>query len=69
VLHRGEERTITNKVQYPPNTQACIFWLRNRCREHWDVRPAHLPHDAADHSEAMLADLDAAGERARREGD
>jgi hypothetical protein len=56
-------------VQYPPDTQACIFWLRNRCRENRDVRPARLPHDAADHSQAMLAELDAAGERARREGD
>jgi hypothetical protein len=71
LLHRGEERTITNTVQYPPDTQACIFWLRNRCRENWDVRPARLPHDAGDHSEALLAELDAAGERARasREGD
>ena len=43
VLHRGEERKITNTVQYPPDTQACIFWLRNRCRENWDVRPARLP--------------------------
>ena len=71
VLHRGEERTITNTVQYPPDTQACIFWLRNRCRENWDVRPARLPHEGGQHSEAMLAALDAAGERARasREGD
>jgi hypothetical protein len=71
VLHRGEERTITNTVQYPPDTQACIFWLRNRCRENWDVRPARLTHDGGEHSEAMLAELDAAGERARasREGD
>ena len=71
VLHLGQERTITNTVQFPPDTRACIFWLRNRCPENWDVRPARLPHDGADHSEALLAELDAAGERARasREGD
>ena len=35
VLHCGEERTISNVVQYPPDTQACIFWLRNRRRQSW----------------------------------
>lgn len=35
----------------------------------WDARPTRLPHDVGDHSEAMLAELGAAGERARREGD
>jgi hypothetical protein len=71
VLHLDQERTITNTVQFPPDTRACIFWLRNRCPENWDVRPARLPHDGADHSEALLAELDAAGERARasRQGD
>ena len=34
-LHRGEERTISNVVHYPPDTQACIFWLRNRRRQSW----------------------------------
>jgi hypothetical protein len=35
VLHRGEERTISNMVCYPSDTQACIFWLRNRRRQTW----------------------------------
>jgi len=35
VLHRGEERTISNVVHYPPDTHACIFWLRNRRRQSW----------------------------------
>jgi len=69
VLHRGEERKLTNAVQYPPDTQACIFWLRNRCRSRWNVRPAAVPMDDAEETAAMLAALDAAGERARREGD
>jgi len=31
VLHRGVERTIYQTPwHYPPDTQACIFWLRNR---------------------------------------
>src|SRR5258705_148728 len=29
-LYQGEERTITNTVEYPPDTLACMFWLRNR---------------------------------------
>ena len=35
MLHRGEERTISNVVHYPPDTHACIFWLRNRRRQSW----------------------------------
>ena len=69
VLHRGEERKLTNTVQYPPDTQACIFWLRNRRRQNWDVRPAVRREDDVDHTESLLAELDAAGERARRAGD
>ena len=42
VLHRGEERKLTNTVQYPPDTGACIFWLRNRRRDVWgNRRPAN----------------------------
>ena len=42
VLHRGEERKLTNTVHYPPDTGACIFWLRNRRRDVWgDRRPAN----------------------------
>jgi hypothetical protein len=35
VLHRGEALTISNIVHYPPDTQACIFWLRNLRRRTW----------------------------------
>ena len=35
VLHDGEERTLSNVVHYPPDTRACIFWLRNRRRDAW----------------------------------
>jgi len=28
VLYRGEEKQITNTVRYPPDTQACIFCVR-----------------------------------------
>jgi len=69
VLHEGEEKTLTSTVQLPPDTQACIFWLRNRCRDTWNVRPAIVPHEDASLTEAMIAELDAAGERARRESD
>jgi hypothetical protein len=67
VFHRGEERKLTNTVQYPPDTQACIFWLRNRRRENWNVREAATPEGAD--SETLIAILDAAGERARQGGD
>jgi hypothetical protein len=66
VLHRGVERKLTNTVHYPPDTGACIFWLRNRRRDLWgNQRPAN---DGALSDDDMAA-LDAASERARLEGD
>ena len=67
-LYRGEERKVTNTVEYPPDTQACIFWLRNRRRQGWAVRPAAMPPDVGAPTVTMLAELDAAGERARQGG-
>ena len=60
VLHRGEERTVSNVVRYPPDTQACIFWLRNRRRQTWQERVASEPD--------LIAVLDAAGESMRNAG-
>ena len=66
-LYQGEERTITNTVTYPPDTQACMFWLRNRQREYWQARPgAPLAPEVVDD---MAALLDAAGESMRHAGD
>jgi hypothetical protein len=45
----------------PPDTRACIFWLRNRRRRQWSER-ADRDNTAA---EELLAVLEAAGERAR----
>ena len=49
VLHRGEERKLTNTVHYPPDTGACIFWLRNRQPRHWSGqrRPARRAAELA----------------------
>jgi hypothetical protein len=65
VLHRGEERTISNIVKYPPDTQACIFWLRNRQRQFWSEKAATEPESTSD----FIAVLDAAGESVRNAGD
>ena len=66
-LYQGEERKITNTVSYPPDTQACMFWLRNRQREYWQARPeALLEPEIVDD---MAARLDAAGESMRHAGD
>jgi hypothetical protein len=62
VLHRGEERTLTHTVQYPPDTQACIFWLRNRRRGTWGN---YKEPESGASAEELVAALDAAGERAR----
>lgn len=63
VMHRGEERTLKDIVRYPPDTQACIFWLRNRRPDMWRERT----DTASDRSADLIAELDAAGERARQE--
>jgi hypothetical protein len=49
-------------VHYPPDTQACMFWLRNRQRRHWleKAQPV-LEEDGAD----WQSGLDAGAERAR----
>jgi hypothetical protein len=65
VLHRGEERTIKNTVRYPPDTQACIFWLRNRRPQTWQPRADDADDRADEGTPDMVALLDAAGERAR----
>jgi hypothetical protein len=38
VLYRGEERELKHVIHYPPDVMACIFWLRNRRRRHWNER-------------------------------
>ena len=50
------------KAELPPDTQACIFWLRHRWRENWGGRV-----DASDDGMDKIALLDAASEQARFE--
>ena len=60
VILGGELKPITSTVHYPPNVQACIFWLRNRRRRTW--------RDAPDDPSTLVDDialLDAAGESVR----
>jgi hypothetical protein len=64
-LYRGKEQTVTNRVSYPPDTQACMFWLRNRQRHYWQAKAETTPEVADD----MAALLDAAGESMRHAGE
>jgi hypothetical protein len=64
-LYQGVEHTITNTVSYPPDTQACMFWLRNRQRHYWQAKAEATPEISDD----MAALLDAAGESMRHAGD
>lgn len=65
VWHRGEERTVSNTLHYPPDTHACIFWLRNRRRRTWRESPASEAEGPPD----IAAALTAAGEGLRHAGD
>ena len=61
VWHLGKERPVREKVRLPPDTRACMFWLRNRQPQYWSGRTAAPEADTVE----LLALLDAAGERAR----
>ena len=43
VLYKGEEKEIRHVQHYPPDVQACIFWLRNRRRKQWLERATPEP--------------------------
>ena len=60
IVLRGELKPIASTVHYPPNVQACIFWLRNRRRRMW----RDAPNDPSTHVDD-IALLDAAGESVR----
>jgi len=63
-LYRGEPKDFETNVYFPPDTQACIFWLRNRRRQTWrDAPNAATADDGIDD----IARLDAASERARHD--
>jgi hypothetical protein len=64
VIVGGELKPVTSTVHYPPNVQACIFWLRNRRRETWGDR-ASASVSSGDDSCDPFAVLEAASERAR----
>jgi hypothetical protein len=57
----GELKSLTSTVHYPPNVQACIFWLRNRRRRTW----RDAPNDPTPNHVDDIALLDAAGESMR----
>jgi hypothetical protein len=60
-VFRGEEKLITTKLHHPPDTNACMFWLRNRQQKMWGRRI----EDSSRGAEELLALLEAAGERVR----
>ena len=66
-LYRGDKQTVTNTVSYPPDTQACMFWLRNRQPELWQAGAETLlePEVVDD----VVALHDAVGESRRRAGE
>jgi hypothetical protein len=59
-FHRGEPRTASYTVHVPPETRACLFWLRNHRPEDWRAKPEPVPEVIDD-----IALLDTAGESVR----
>jgi hypothetical protein len=61
VIVGGALKPVTSTIHYPPNVQACIFWLRNRRRQTW----RDSPNDPAPNPIDDIALLEAAGESVR----
>jgi hypothetical protein len=59
--HQGKALEVAYTEHYPPDTAACLFWLKSRQPEKWRDKIEHDHHAVAE----MLEALDAAGERAR----
>jgi hypothetical protein len=64
IILGGELERLTSTVHYPPNVQACIFWLRNRRRRTWSDIGRETPDDPSGAVDD-IALLDAAGESVR----
>jgi hypothetical protein len=61
-IYQGRAIREPLTIHYPPDTQACIFWLRNRRRRNWTEKATPPP---ADNEDQGWAELEAAAERAR----
>ena len=63
-LYRGKPRTVAYTAHVPPETRACMFWLRSRRPEDWRAKAETTPEVFIDD----IALLDAAGESVRHVG-
>ena len=64
-IYQGRAIREPYTIHYPPDTQACMFWLRNRRRKNWTERatpPAAEQDDDAEWERTFAA----ANERVRR---
>ena len=59
--HQGKALEVAYTGHYPPDTAACLFWLKSRQPDKWRDKIDHEHHAVAE----MLESLDAAGERAK----
>lgn len=59
--HQGKALEVAYTEHYPPDTTACLFWLKSRQPDRWREGSERDDHAAAQ----LLASLDAAGERAK----
>jgi hypothetical protein len=59
--HQGKALEVAYTEHYPPDTAACLFWLKSRQPDRWREKIEHDHHAPAE----MMASLDAAGERVK----
>ncbi len=70
--NNGKEMVVPTEKHYPPDTTACIFWLKNRDKENWrdkvelggglDLTLSELPEEEIDKRIAELEKKRAKGE-------
>ena len=58
----GEVQEVAYNRYFPPDTQAAIFWLRNRRRKQWREL---IEHEHSSVTDEKLRELEEAGIRAR----
>ena len=63
--YHGETKREEHTMHLPPDTHACIFWLRNRRPEEWREKRDPEPEARDDPDEGWEERLAAASERAR----
>jgi len=63
ILKNGEIVGTVDEVYYPPDTLACIFWLKNRRRDLWKDRPPESSENAENELKKLIEAIQKSGKK------